>query len=96
MGVSLSTLTGDLLKKFSFYATREVLERVLAFRPLGKLSSGVWKQFWVVRVAFWQFFLSFGDGFLDPFQKAFEVVALCTSHAHLKHLAAQPNVSTTS
>ena len=38
----------------------------------------------------------FGDGFLDPSQKAVVVVALCASHTHLKHFSSQLNVSTTS
>ena len=39
--------------KFSFFVTREVLKRVLAFGwPLGRLLGGIWKHFGLLRVAF--------------------------------------------
>ena len=63
-------------------------------------SDSLWEGFWVVaRSSFgWselfllQVVFLFEDGFLDPFQKAFVVVALCTSHTQLRHFASQLNV----
>ena len=70
---------GTSQQNFTFFATQEVLERVLAFGwPLVKLLGGIWKHFWLFRVVFLQFFLLFGVGFLEVFQKAIVVVALCT------------------
>ena len=67
-------------------------------------SEAFWGGFWVLfgrtfccsELFLLQLFLLFGVGFLKVFQKAIVVVALCTSHTHLRHFAFQPNVSATS
>ena len=61
--------------------------------PSGEAFGCYLEGLFAVQSCFLQFFLLFGVGFLEVFQKAIVVVALCTSHTHLRYFASQLNVS---
>ena len=63
---------------------------------LGRLFGVYLEVFFVVQRCFLKAFYLFGEAFLEFFERASVVVALCTSHTHLGYFAPQLNVLTTS
>ena len=83
------------LQKHGF-RTLHLLKIEFSRFPLARpLLEGSWTRFGALGSVH-EILLSIGVGFLELFQKAIVVVALCTSHTHLRHFAFQPNVSATS
>ena len=77
-----------------FFSPRQVLDDFLS-------SSGLWGGFWMIfrstfgcsELLFFTILWFFTVGFVQLFQKAIVVVALCTSHTHLRYFASQLIVS---
>ena len=94
LGGPLATSTRGPVRKLWFFPASAGVGTISCLRMVSRVLFGWYLDpLLVVRRCF---FTLFGVGFFEFFERASVVVALCSSHTHLRHFASQLTVSTTS